>query len=99
MTADHGSDLSRLYLLGRSEARDGFVSAEAAKLIEKLKSQLTDFHNIDDVGEIRRLREALKQITTVEFAGNCCGCGGDEGFDEVQKIATSALDVGAEHGR
>lgn len=30
--------------------------------VERLRYQLTDFHNIDDVVEIRRLRDALAAI-------------------------------------
>lgn len=41
--------------------------------------------------ETKRLRDALKKIGTVEFAGSCCGCGSDKGFDEVQEIASAAL--------
>ena len=34
---------------------------EALGEIERLRFQLTDFHNVDDVVEIRRLREILRK--------------------------------------
>lgn len=44
--------------------------------------------------QIDALREALGKITEIEFAGSCCGCGKDDGFDEVQKLASAALATG-----
>lgn len=41
---------------------DGDDHDIAVKELERLRSQLTDFHNLDDVGEIKRLRDALHLI-------------------------------------
>lgn len=52
----------------------------------------------DLAAEVLALREretllvdALKKITEIDFAGSCCGCGEDDGFNAIQYVARAAL--------
>jgi hypothetical protein len=66
----------------------------AADEIERLEFIQRDFHNLDDVAEIKKLRTALEQISTT-FHGNPTRY--MEAANIAVEIADSALDVGDKH--
>ena len=57
----------RIFVNGDFHGRAGMVEGLLVAEIDRLRSQLTDFHNVDDVGEIRRLRAENEQLRT-EYA-------------------------------
>lgn len=57
----------RIALLEREVSAAQYRIERDGAEIDRLRSQLTDFHNVDDVGEIRRLRAENEQLRT-EYA-------------------------------
>jgi hypothetical protein len=55
--------------------------------MKRLRGQLTDFHNLDDVAEIRRLRTALEHIAAFPKMRQASR------ITAIMRYARSALDV------
>jgi hypothetical protein len=83
----------RIALLEREVSAAQYRIERDGAEIERLRSQLTDFHNIDDVGEIKRLRDALHLIAEGTYTEK-----GAEDWAKCVLRNRSADDVGEKHG-